>query len=73
MLIETATHATFVPIRQGAHRLGVPATWLRSEALAGRLPHLRVGRRLLVDPDAVRAALALRASAEGGKRVGHAD
>jgi excisionase family DNA binding protein len=73
MTIETPPQAAFVPIRQAAHRLGVPATWLRTEALAGRLPHLRVGRRLLVDPEAVRAALVLRAVEEGRKGVGHAD
>ena len=47
--------------------LRLPRAWLRAEALAGRIPCLRVGRRLLFDPDAVRAALARRAAqGEGG-------
>jgi hypothetical protein len=44
-----------------ARRLRVPAGWLRSEALAGRVPVLRAGRRLLFNVDAVRAALLERA------------
>jgi len=44
-----------------ARRLRVPAQWLRDEALAGRVPVLRIGRRLLFNVDAVRAALLERA------------
>lgn len=51
----------FLPLRQTATRLGVPAAWLRSEAQAGRVPHLRVGRRLLFNPEAVEAVLLKRA------------
>jgi hypothetical protein len=36
-----------------ARRLRVPATWLRAEAYAGRIPHLRAGRALLFDPEVV--------------------
>lgn len=36
-----------------ARRLRVPATWLRAEADAGRIPHLRAGRVLLFDPEVV--------------------
>ena len=46
-----------------AARLGVPATWLRSEAQAGRLPHLKAGARFLFDLDAVEAELLRRARA----------
>jgi hypothetical protein len=42
-------------------RFGVTRAWLKSEAEAGRLPCLRVGRRLLFDADAVEAALLTRA------------
>lgn len=36
---------------------GLPEAWLRREALAGRIPHLRVGRRLMFNLDAVRASI----------------
>ncbi len=34
--------------------LGLPADWLRDEALAGRIPCLRAGTRLLFDLELVR-------------------
>lgn len=39
--------------------------WLRREAKAGRIPCLRVGRRLLFNTDAVERLLAERAAKEG--------
>lgn len=36
-----------------ARRLRIPAKWLRSEAEAGRIPHLRAGSTFLFDPEAV--------------------
>jgi hypothetical protein len=45
--------------KRGIH---LSAKWLKGEAIAGRLPCLRVGRRLLFNPIAVEAALALRAA-----------
>jgi hypothetical protein len=47
-----------------ARRVGLPAGWLREQALAGRLPCLRVGRRLLFDLAAVQRALAALAAGE---------
>jgi hypothetical protein len=44
-----------------ANVLRLPVGWLKSEARAGRIPCLRVGRDLLFDVEAVRAALAERA------------
>lgn len=43
------------PLNLGAmaRRLRVPATWLRAEADAGRIPHLRAGSALLFDPETV--------------------
>ncbi len=54
----------FKSVPNAATDLGLPAGWLRSECAAGRLPCLRVGKRLLVNVDQVRDALARRA-AEG--------
>jgi hypothetical protein len=61
---------TLMPLASMARRLRVPTRWLRSEALAGHIPHLNAGGRLLFAPDAVEKALALRA-AETGKAVPH--
>jgi hypothetical protein len=48
-------------VRQTARALGVPIAWLHAEARAGRVPALRVGQRLFLDPEAVGVALAERA------------
>lgn len=58
----TNTPEAFLPLRRAAARLGVPAAWLRAEAHAGRVPHLRVGRRLLFNTAAVEAVLSDRAA-----------
>lgn len=39
---------TFVPIRVASNKLGLPESWLRTEAKAGRLPHVRAGSRVLI-------------------------
>ena len=52
----------FISLRRAAGRLGVPSAWLRNEAHAGRVPHLRIGRRLLFNVQAVELALLQRAS-----------
>ena len=61
---ETRTSEVFLPLRRAATRLGVPAAWLRTEALAGRVPYLRAGRQLLFNPPAVETALLERAIQE---------
>ena len=48
--------------RLAAH-LRIDRDWLRQEALAGRLPCLRVGRKLLFSLSAVECAIAERAAA----------
>jgi hypothetical protein len=55
----------FMSVRRAAARLGVPAAWLRAEAQAGRVPCLRAGRRLLVNPQAVERVLMERARQAG--------
>lgn len=49
--------ATFQSITRTAARLGLPEGWLRREVKAGRVPHLRAGRRLLLDPEQVARVL----------------
>jgi hypothetical protein len=54
-----------------ARHLRLPRDWLQAEALAGRLPCLRVGRKLLFSVPAVEQTLAERAASE--REVCHAD
>lgn len=68
---DAETSESFLSLRHTATRLGVPAAWLRSEAQAGRVPHLRAGRRILFNPAAVERVLLERANreAQGGGDV----
>ena len=51
-----------VNLTQLARRTGLTQPWLKSEALAGRLPCLIAGTRLLFNLPAVETVLAERAS-----------
>lgn len=48
----------YICLSELSHATGLPASWLKREADAGRLPSLRAGRRRMFDIVAVRAALA---------------
>lgn len=48
-----------------ARRLGVPAIWLRREADAGNLPHIRAGSQVLFDAATVERILLERATRAG--------
>lgn len=48
---------TLHPLGAAARALGVPQGWLRAEADAGRIPHLRAGSRLLFNVDLLKRAL----------------
>jgi hypothetical protein len=54
--------STLVNLHGLTRELRLPREWLRSEADAGRIPCLRVGRRMLFCVQAVRTALARRAA-----------
>jgi hypothetical protein len=54
---------TLLPLNLVARRLRVPASWLRAEAEAGRVPALRGGHTYLCELAAVEAALLERARA----------
>jgi excisionase family DNA binding protein len=56
---------TPLPLSIVARRLRVPVGWLRAEAQAGRIPHLKAGRQILLHPEAVQKVLAERAKQEG--------
>jgi excisionase family DNA binding protein len=47
-----------------ARKLRLPASWLKAEAIAGRIPCLRVGRKMLFNQAAVQQALLSRAAGE---------
>jgi hypothetical protein len=50
-----------LPLSTTARLLRVPSAWLRAEAEAGRLPHLRADSALLFDVDLVERILLERA------------
>jgi hypothetical protein len=55
-----------VTARQLAGRLRVPATWIKQEAEAGRIPCIRAGREYLFDAETVAAMLLERAKSGEG-------
>jgi hypothetical protein len=55
---------TFVDLQQLTQSLGLPSAWLKSEAVAGRIPALRAGKRWAFSEPAVRAALLERTGGE---------
>ena len=65
---ELTSQQHLLALRPLAKALGVPASWLRAEALAGRIPSLRVGRRLRFNAQAVEQALLRRAAGRGKDR-----
>lgn len=58
----TDPSSELVTLRVLANRLGLSVAWLRAEVDAGRLPHLKAGKRLLFCVEAVRGHLIHRAS-----------
>lgn len=61
---------TPIGIAELSRKLHLPAGWIKDEAMAGRLPHLKVGRRLIFEEQAVRTELARRAAREGVRHEG---
>ena len=53
---------TFISLHDLSQRSGLPSSWLRSEAEAGRLPSLRAGRRLMFHAETVERVLLERAA-----------
>lgn len=52
-----------------ATRLRLPARWLKAEAVAGRIPCLKVQRHFLFNVEAVRRSLADRAALSSARAV----
>ena len=58
--------STFVPLPKAACQLGVPESWLKSQANSGKLPAIRAGRRILIHLDGARSTLAAQAKSHTG-------
>jgi len=58
-----AVKPAFNTVPEASGILNIPQRFLRQEIAANRVPHLRVGRRILLDLDAVRQALVERSRA----------
>lgn len=63
----TAATETYKPVRLAAIELGLPMRWLQAEVVQGRIPGLRVGRRLFVDVQEVKSTLSRRADRESSQ------
>jgi hypothetical protein len=63
-----------LPLNRAARKLGVPANWLKAEADAGRVPHLRAGAKYVFELSAAAEAIAqqIRANAPSGNGGAHA-
>jgi hypothetical protein len=55
------TQSRLLPLNRMARELRVPVRWLRAEAEAGRIPHVKAEQVLLFDPETVEAVLLARA------------
>jgi hypothetical protein len=62
------TTTSLLPLGMTARILHVPASWLREQAEADLLPHLRAGKAILFDLDLIEKILIERAR-EGGSRA----
>jgi hypothetical protein len=62
-------YPTLVPLGPAARILRVPQKWLREQALAGDIPHLRAGRAILIHVPTVAKLLVDRAKQPGQKGV----
>ena len=66
----SATRTAFSTVAEAAGLLNVPRSFLEQEIDANRIPHLRIGRRILLDLDAVRAALVEQSRCSGHMACG---
>jgi len=65
-------HKPFASVERIAANLGVPETWLRAEVASGRIPHLKAGRKLLLNREVVERVLLARAAAESAREAANA-
>ena len=65
--MENMNIQKILPLYAVARRLHVPQKWLRTEAEANRIPHLKAGKSILLNPDVVEKLLVERASNGGSQ------
>ena len=61
-MVGVSNDTNLLPLRAMARAARVPATWLRAEAEADRIPHLKAGARMLFHAPTVERILLERAS-----------
>jgi len=66
--MSDANPKMFLAMEEMARRAGIPVAWLRREVQAGRIPCLKIGRKLLFNPTLVEQALLDLATATEPKR-----
>jgi hypothetical protein len=71
--MSAAPPLSLCPLSDVSRLLRVPAAWLREEALAGRLPHLKAGKAILFDVNLVEQILLKRARQHAGEEAPHAE
>jgi len=57
--------AALLTVQDVAARLNVPTSWVYARVEAGRLAHLKIGRYVRFDPDAVEQMIAAARQGEG--------
>ncbi len=62
---------SFTTIHDLSRRLGLPIAYLRREAAAGRLPHVKAGQRLLFHVESAERALLERAERHAAEVLSH--
>ncbi len=55
--MDDVENEVFMCFRRVAYRLGVPMAWLEREAKAGRIPHIKAGRSILMNVEQVERTL----------------
>jgi hypothetical protein len=65
------TTEPFVPLHILSRRTGLPEAWLKAEAIAGRIPSLRAGRRLMFNAVVVMGVLTERSKSRSTGAEGH--
>lgn len=55
------SHQSFETLTELSSRTGLPESWLKSEALSGRLPFIKVSRRIMFPREHVDQVLVERA------------
>lgn len=70
MIVNTGVMSTskpFVSLHTLSQQLGLPAAWIKAQAVAGKIPSLRTGRRLMFNQTDVQHVLLKRANSNAAR------